>query len=590
MMTSLNPAWRMAALQGIGMAREMGSVAGLLVDESLEAAERVPLLSDIVEAGRGLGRLTHSVASRVFPGAGRLAARYNHAMATWRQTGFYLESVLAQHPHLRRHPQWLTLMDIITGPTSVDAEGFPQLVPVTYNLFRDQVPHLFGHGLELLNWLHDVEGVLNRGNGIPEEAKASILRGVKALKTMTLTASVTAPSDLWLLKQILSTHRKIGTWDDIQKGIEDPKAYAEEHGLEPNQFSYDLEFLRARGFSPSMARPAAWIPSPEEIELGYRLMEIILERKQDDALFEEAGLTRRGQITDLGRRVLERGSGVFGIIGAYRSYLNQHEALLRATGSRPWVERGPNIFASRDANRKNFQEAVAALARFMEETGYRPVNVIEHALGLGVAIQEFAKRFGTDGLHFFGADYEEAALERARAEKEAGRLPADMDFIQADIGLPDKLLRFIREKRGTPDGQILEPTVMIVGNGFHEVRHQTDERMVKVFEAYREAGLVVIFVEESGLNVEQLRRSAWNSYHAGFRWVHQTSGQGLRAPWPSGDPKARLSWSECAERAGYEVVAKYTKGTRPLLPLDLPRDENPQISITYFCVPKVKAP
>ncbi len=319
-------------------------------------------------------------------------------------------------------------------------------------------------------------------------------------------------------------------------------------------------------------------------------MEIILERKQDDVIFEEAGLIRQGETTDLGRRVLERGPGVFGIIGAYRPYLNQHEALLRATGSRPSVERGPNIFASRDANRKNFQEAVAALARFMEETGYRPVNVIEHALGLGVAIQEFAKRFGTDGFHFFGADYEEAALERAQAEKEAGRLPADMEFVQADIGLPDKLLRFIREKRSIPEGQALPPTVMIVGNGFHEVRNQTDDRMIKVFEAYRETGLVVVFVEESGLTVEQLRRSAWNSYHAGFRWVHQTSGQGLRPPWPTGEARSKLSWSECAERAGYEVIAKYTKGTRSLLPLDLPRDENPQISVTYFCVPKATAP
>ena len=40
---------------------------------------------------------------------------------------------------------------------------------------------------------------------------------------------------------------------------------------------------------------------------------------------------------------------------------------------------------------------------------------------------------------------------------------------------------------------------MLVGNGFHEVRQQTDERMVEVFRGYAEAGFVLLFTEESAL-------------------------------------------------------------------------------------------
>jgi len=666
--------FRMALVQGLGLLRSCGEFADALAGESLSSAFALPLVAEAVEGGRRLRELTREIAPRVVPGiflkADRLRESYNQAMATWRRTSLYLESVLAEYPHLRRHPQWLPLMDIVTGPTSADTEGFPQLIPVTYNLFRDRVPHLFREGLEVLNWLHEVEGVLKHGRDLPDEARESMERGIKAIRTMTLTAAVTAPPDLWLLRQILSTHQEFGTLERLNAGEAiDPETYGEGHGLEPRQLVYDLEFLESRGYLertdlgfvraetdaarvlegvralPTMFRTdmvgeltewlrgatnesrddlinawlsfretgedvSGWTAGTEAIDLGYHLMPMVLAlraagliknvkkgqpldlpRRHDVALgvervLQESGLLRRGFVTELGERVFERGPGAYGIIGAYHTYLNQHAGLLRAQGPRPWVERGPNIFASRDANRKNFQEAIAALERFMKDTGYHPENVVEHALGLGVAIREFAKKFGTDGFHFYGADYEEAALGKARLEQRAGRLPAGMAFEQADIGLPDKLIRFIRKMRSTPEGQPLEPTVMIVGNGFHEVRHQTDERMIKIFEVYRESGIVLLFVEESGLSVDQLRKSAWNSYHSGFRWVHQTSGQGLRAPWPSGDPKARLSWSECAGRAGYEVVEAYTSGTRPLLPLELPKNQNPQISVTYFCVPR----
>ncbi len=125
---------------------------------------------------------------------------------------------------------------------------------------------------------------------------------------------------------------------------------------------------------------------------------------------------------------------------------------------------------------------------------------------------------------------------------------------------------------------------MMVGNGFHEVRDQTNEKMAAVFKAYRDAGIILIFTEETGLTDEQIREAAYNTYHAGFRWVHRTSGQGLRPSFaPDGDIR---SWFESATSGDYDVLMDYTRGTRSIYPYAAPKEDNPSISVTYFCVPK----
>ncbi len=40
---------------------------------------------------------------------------------------------------------------------------------------------------------------------------------------------------------------------------------------------------------------------------------------------------------------------------------------------------------------------------------------------------------------------------------------------------------------------------MIVGNGFHEVRGQSDSGMVEIFRGYEDAGILLLFTEESAL-------------------------------------------------------------------------------------------
>ncbi len=52
--------------------------------------------------------------------------------------------------------------------------------------------------------------------------------------------------------------------------------------------------------------------------------------------------------------------------------------------------------------------------------------------------------------------------------------------------------------------------------------------MVEVLTAYQQAGIVLLFTEETGLSIQDQINTAWNTYHPAFRYVHEKSGQRLR--------------------------------------------------------------
>ncbi|MBI3541636.1 MAG: hypothetical protein HY073_05825 [Deltaproteobacteria bacterium] len=548
------------------------------------------------------------------------------------------------HADLQSHPQWLRLLEIIAAPTTRDHQGFSQIPRESFDAFIHHVPHLFKDGAALLEWLDKAEVLLPASR-----------RAIEVLRRLVTTASVTAPTDLWLLRQILSTHQKIGTLKFLNEGHAlQVETYAREHGLKAEQLLFDLQFLQSRGYlefqqgtfvkmnsdavrvledvseiSPEFKidmsgelvqyfqgnlsaegedrikrwfhtreereRPVSgWAADFREIDIGYHLVPLVLGLKASGNLkkikvgenfevsgltlemrrvLEQAGLIREGRVTVLGSDVFKRGPGIFGIIGTYHDYLNKHEALLNATGEKPEVQRDKNIVASRDANQKSFKNVIQALARYCKEKGVQFSVFIEHALGLGVGIQEYLgnKDLDKTGVLIVGADLNKISLEGARTEQAAGRLPADMTFVEANIGDPQKVIEAIKIREGDPS-----KAVMVVGNGFHEIRHMTDEEITEVFKAYRLAGITLIFTEETGLSLQQIRESAWNTYHAGFRYCHQISGQNLRG---------HLRWFHCLDRAGYKVEWNYSPQTRNILPCRLPLQDNPPISMTYFCVP-----
>lgn len=571
-------------------------------------------------------------------------------------------------PHLStliNHPNAQHLMEIVCGETDISSAGYPYISDHSFRILIDRVPHLYQDGAAILRWVRALELELEGKQDIPRDSLASMERAIRVLRSVVRRAGITATTDLWLLRHVLSAHRKLGIIDFLMDGRPlDPQVFAREHDLNLDQLTSDLRFLHTRGYlrrghgdfvissDPAIARvlgsaaviperyrtdlvsrmveffgpekPApdlreylenwlsipvdhepthTWVASYFQIAVGYRLLPTVLslrsleitpqlklgERLEDHlprqldgmgALFEAAGFTQDGRVNVLGERVFQRGPGPFGIIGAYHPYLNQLPSLLTSDEKSVWVRRGENVAASQDANRKSFSIAHDKLDEFCEQYGYEYSVFIEHAMGRGEAIRQRLERDGVEIRRYFGADLEDAAIEQARKQQKAGILPQGMELIRsADIGDPQKVIGFL-EERGVKD----EPIVMMVGNGFHEVREQTNQRMTEIFRQYQRAGIVLIFTEESALHDEALLRTAWNTYHAGFRYVHEMSGQGLRPAVEEGSD--RWSWRRCAEEGGYVVLEELSYRNRTIYPYRRPSEKNPSISVTYFCVPR----
>lgn len=559
---------------------------------------------------------------------------------------------------LSGHPCAALLSGILASPTLITSAGFDALHEKEFNLFLAGVPHLFRDGRLLLDLFEALE---QAPPGRNREEEDNARRAVNVLGTVVRTAAITAPTDLWLLRLVLDTLRRLPVLEELQ-GRTSLDALVRGTGLDRDRLKTDLDLLASRGILQGEVRgdrsislapgphitalcrslspwPAGapvnmvpplvswlqsgaekdlaesflrmdehavaspcWIPGRYEVEAGSRLVPLVLSMKScgllDDArrggafaftpgtdgpvsrLLGLCGLLdEEGRITALGERVFQRGPGPFGIIHAYHPYLTHHTELLQGKGQ-VHVSRGENVAASRDANTRSFRKAMDSLDRYCADTGFQYEVFIEHAVGQAEATRIRYERSGDD-LHYFGADLEDAAIDRALEVQSRGLLPGHMRFVrQADIGDPQILIRALADA-----GLQGKNAVMVVGNGFHEVRGQNNENMVRVFRAYREAGILLIFTEESSLTDAELLATGWNTYHAGFRYVHELSGQGLRPAGDGPDDRGRLSWKACVEKAGYKVAAGYTTQGRTIFPFRHKGRKNPAISVNYFCVP-----
>ena len=582
-------------------------------------------------------------------------------------------------------PQARQLIRILATPTGMSTSGFPYLVRSAWELFRDELPHLFGMGGRAVGLVEAVEAALP-GSDLGRAEAEGVQRACRVVRQVVQTAAVTAPPDLWLLRLVLGSFHSLGLSERLLHGeaLYPESCEVDGRPVDAGELEIDLHFLLARGVveqydnsyraagHPVVRRlldevtplsgdiPASatqawrrllggealaegdeaalialggdlpvrsatdqthWVPFPEEVEVGFRLVPLLLGMRAcgaslrlgaGDVLEAEALCGARpdlaagglrildaagwvsvdgdaARVTTLGTRGFARGPGPFGIIETYHPYMTRARDLLLDGGTRIWVRRGENIAASQDANRGAFTRANDALDGFCRDTGFTYQVFIEHAIGRGEATRQRFERSGEDGVRYFGADLEDAAIDAAVEEQAQGRLPSNMAFVRnADIGRPQVLLKALEEAGVDALG-----AVMMVGNGFHEVRDQTDERMVDVFTGYGAAGVILIFTEENALSVDDLRATAWNTYHAGFKYVHEKSGQGLR-PADSG-PAIRLGhplrapWSETAARAGYVRAADYSSRTRTIFPYPRADGHNPAISVNHFLVPNTIA-
>jgi hypothetical protein len=361
-------------------------------------------------------------------------------------------------------------------------------------------------------------------------------------------------------------------------------------------------------YSGPQRKSKGWFASRYDLQVGYRLVPLVLAlhsmkitkhleegsnllkvvprltAEMIQLLFNAGMIEKNIRLTSLGLRVLQRAPGPFGIIHAYTPYMQVLNDKLTRKGSQTWVHRGKNIAASQDANRKTFEMANDSFDQFCKDHNFHCSIFIEHALGQGEATRQRLQREGENHIQYFGADLEDAAIDKAEELQRQGVLPKNMIFIRkADIANPQIVIDAVKHA-----GFSTQNSVMFVGNGFHEVRSQTNQKIVDVFRQYCDAGILVIFTEESALSDYDLGRTGWNTYHAGFRYVHELSGQGLRPVFGT-DRFGRHSWRICAALGGYAVLSKYCEHTRTIYPFPKKGGYNPPISMTYFCVPDALA-
>lgn len=560
------------------------------------------------------------------------------------------------------------LLDILSLPTGMSSSGYPFLSRQAWMEYRDNIPHILAAGARTYDLTMAIRELAEAEEG--EEAE-NLVRACRVSRQVVFTAAITAPTDLWLTRHLLGTFAELGLSQRLLDGeaITPEWCRAEGRLLEAVELETDLHFLLSRGFVEAYddafriaghhrarralevvgpvehpggiartwgrlfageelqeterssleelsrgvpirrdSRHNHWIPTAEEIEVGYRLVPVVLGLRSCDlttkldlgSRFDEldadglelagpilraAGWLDGEHVTATGARGFSRAPGPFGIIETYHPYLSHGASILRGDNDEFWVRRGDNVGASQDANASTFRRANDALDRFCDDFDFAFDVFIEHAIGRGEATRQRYRRSGDESISYFGADLEDAAIDAAIEEQQAGRLPEEMTFVRdADIGEPEVLIDAIRKAGADPRG-----AVMLVGNGFHEVRQQSDEKMISVFEGYRKAGIILLFTEENALSIDDLRATAFNTYHAGFKYVHEKSGQGLRPAEPRPRPRLgrrlRASWEQCATRAGYVKMEDYSSRTRTIYPYTRPGLPNPSISVNLFFVP-----
>lgn len=133
-------------------------------------------------------------------------------------------------------------MKVLSGPTGMSSSGYPYISHGSFQLFLRSTPFLFQNGAKI------VEKILNLQKHI-ENKESDLARSLQVIRTVIYTAAVTAPTDLWILRHILSTHRKVGILDDLKKGTAiGDQTYCLEREVGQQQLLHDLGFLYSRGY------------------------------------------------------------------------------------------------------------------------------------------------------------------------------------------------------------------------------------------------------------------------------------------------------------------------------------------------------
>ena len=117
-------------------------------------------------------------------------------------------------------------------------------------------------GQRVLDACDGLSAAFESGDALPEDREA-IRNATTIVRQVVLTAAITAPPDLWLLRHVLGAFADLGLLGRLSRGdaLYPESCSVEIDGkilpLDPEELDKDLHFLLSRGSSSSTTRASA---------------------------------------------------------------------------------------------------------------------------------------------------------------------------------------------------------------------------------------------------------------------------------------------------------------------------------------------
>ena len=162
-----------------------------------------------------------------------------------------LTELLLSRSEIVTDPLTRELTSVMTHPTGVSSAGYPYLQRTAWERFRDWVPHLMGHGPQVLNAVARLRAAID-AEGVEGADRANFERAVKVIGQVVNTAAITAPTDLWLLRHVLAALHGLGL---VTRWLDGETVHADEVGALTREVTIDLVFLLSRGVLVKTGKP-----------------------------------------------------------------------------------------------------------------------------------------------------------------------------------------------------------------------------------------------------------------------------------------------------------------------------------------------
>ncbi|HEY4492822.1 MAG TPA: hypothetical protein VI958_12535, partial [Acidobacteriota bacterium] len=157
----------------------------------------------------------------------------------------------------------------------MSSSGYPYLSEISFRTFLQEVPHLFREGQILLSWVGQFEAKLESVRLFSPTELVSLQRAVFVLRQIVQSAAVCAPSDLWILRHVLSVHCALGLTNLYKTGAQfDLETTAAKYGLDARHLSWDFSLLHSRGYLEVRNKMWQWCISSAAKDVLQKITEL----------------------------------------------------------------------------------------------------------------------------------------------------------------------------------------------------------------------------------------------------------------------------------------------------------------------------